>query len=137
MQLVRRVKPAPDGRATDRAFAHPAARSVRARAVRPQTTTHHSLDERDVSYNQAYSRLTMPALVVAVLVATALLLLLGRPVVGYVPMAAAVPGAAEPPFAFAAFSLAFMKQYWFHFELATILLLAGIVAAWTAIREIP
>ena len=28
-----------------------------------------------------------------------------------------------------------MKHYWFHFELATVLLLVGIVAAWTAIRE--
>jgi NADH:ubiquinone oxidoreductase subunit 6 (subunit J) len=28
-----------------------------------------------------------------------------------------------------------MKQYWFHFEVATVLLLVGILAAWTAIRE--
>ena len=46
------------------------------------------------------------------------------------------PAAGKPiDFGFMAFSLAFMKQYWFHFELATVLLLAGIVAAWTAIRE--
>lgn len=46
-----------------------------------------------------------------------------------------MPVAATPPFGFAAFSVAFMSQYWFHFELATILLLVGIVAAWTVIRE--
>ena len=28
-----------------------------------------------------------------------------------------------------------MQQYWFHFELATVLLLVGVVAAWTVIRE--
>ena len=39
------------------------------------------------------------------------------------------------PFGFTAFSTAFMQQYWFHFELATVLLLVGIVAAWTVIRE--
>ena len=37
--------------------------------------------------------------------------------------------------ALTAFSAAFMQQYWFHFELATVLLLVGIVAAWTVIRE--
>ena len=28
-----------------------------------------------------------------------------------------------------------MKYYWFHFELATVLLLIGVVAAWTAVKE--
>jgi NADH:ubiquinone oxidoreductase subunit 6 (subunit J) len=28
-----------------------------------------------------------------------------------------------------------MQQYWLHFELATILLLVGVIAAWTVIRE--
>jgi len=69
----------------------------------------------------------VPAVIVAVVVAAALLLLLGEP--------APAAAAAGAPFGFTAFALAFMKQYWFHFELATVLLLVGIVAAWTVIRE--
>ena len=37
--------------------------------------------------------------------------------------------------AFGAFSVEFMRHYWFHFEVATVLLLVGMIAAWTAIRE--
>lgn len=88
------------------------------------------LDDRDASYQQVFSRLTLPAVVAAAVVAGVLYILLDRGMPG-APAAAA--GAA--PFTFAAFSVAFMKQYWFHFELATVLLLIGIVAAWTVIRE--
>lgn len=89
------------------------------------------LDDRDASFTQPFSRLTLPAVVVAVALAVSLLGLLGGG-----PADAPAPAAAAPAdFGFMAFSLAFMKQYWFHFELATVLLLAGIVAAWTAIRE--
>lgn len=88
------------------------------------------LDDRDASYRERYSRATVPALVVAAVVAAALLLLLGHAAPQAPPVAA-----GPPPFAFSAFALAFMKQYWFHFELATVLLLVGIVAAWTVIRE--
>jgi NADH:ubiquinone oxidoreductase subunit 6 (subunit J) len=38
-------------------------------------------------------------------------------------------------FSFSVFSRSFMQDYWFHFELATVLLLAGILAAWTALKE--
>ncbi len=87
------------------------------------------LDDRDSSYRQMYSRLAVPAIAVAVVVAAALFWLLSRSA------GADMPQATTPPFGFAAFSVAFMSQYWFHFELATILLLVGIVAAWTVIRE--
>jgi NADH-quinone oxidoreductase subunit J len=87
------------------------------------------LDDRDPSYRAAYSRLTLPALVVAALVALALVLLIGRGD----PVAATATGAA--PFTFGAFSVEFIRHYWVHFELATVLLLVGIVAAWTAIKE--
>jgi NADH-quinone oxidoreductase subunit J len=92
------------------------------------------LDDRDPSYQNLYSRLAVPAVVVAVALTGALFWLLGRPS----PEAAALvlPAAGSPPpFAFGAFAVAFMKHYWFHFELATVLLLVGIVAAWTAIKE--
>jgi NADH-quinone oxidoreductase subunit J len=87
------------------------------------------LDERDRSYQQPFSRLGVPALLVAQLVAAAFWSLLGD-------LPADAPAASSiDPFSFKAFSLAFMKHYWFHFELATVLLLVGILAAWTALRE--
>lgn len=89
------------------------------------------LDDRDPSYEHVFSRLTAPALAAVVLVAAALGILLG----GAAPSAPSAAAAGAGSFAFAAFSVAFMKHYWFHFELATVLLLIGIVAAWTAIRE--
>jgi NADH-quinone oxidoreductase subunit J len=88
------------------------------------------LDERDRSYRQPFSRLGVPALLIAILVAAAFLSLLGD-----LPATAPNAAAATDLFSFTAFSLAFMKQYWFHFELATVLLLVGILAAWTALRE--
>jgi len=88
------------------------------------------LDERDHSYRQPFSRLGVPALLVAQLVAAAFWML-----VGDLPASAPVAAAATDLFSFSAFSLAFMKHYWFHFELATVLLLIGILAAWTALKE--
>ena len=91
------------------------------------------LDDRDASFEQPFSRLRVPAVLAAVGVAAALLWMLGGAVPSDVPVAVQ-PG--EPaPFTFVAFSVAFLKQYWFHFELVTVLLLVGAVAAWTAIRE--
>jgi len=49
--------------------------------------------------------------------------------------AAPPAAAAAVDFGFGAFSVAFMQQYWFHFEVATVLLLVGIVAAWAVLRE--
>jgi NADH-quinone oxidoreductase subunit J len=91
------------------------------------------LDDRDASFAQPYSRLKLPAVLVAVALAAALLWMLG----GVPTSEPAVPAdaAVAPPFAFVAFSVAFLRQYWFHFELVTVLLLVGIVAAWTTVRE--
>lgn len=87
------------------------------------------LDDRDASFAQPYSALRVPAVLVAVGLAAALLWALGG-------AASDAPApAATAPFAFVPFSIAFLKQYWFHFELVTVLLLVGVVAAWTAIRE--
>jgi NADH-quinone oxidoreductase subunit J len=91
------------------------------------------LDDRDASFSHPFSRLAVPAVLVSVALAACLLWMLGG-----VPAGEPVPAATTtdaPPFAFSAFSIAFMKHYWFHFELVTVLLLVGIVAAWTAIRE--
>ena len=90
------------------------------------------LDDRDPAYRQRFTRSLIPGIVVAGVVAAALLVLVGR----IAPQAVTtVADAASSPFGFASFSLTFMKDYWFHFELATVLLLVGIVAAWTAVRE--
>ena len=53
------------------------------------------------------------------------------------PAPAAPAAAAGGPalFSFSAFSVAFMTQYWFHFEVASILLIIGLVAAWAVIAE--
>jgi NADH:ubiquinone oxidoreductase subunit 6 (subunit J) len=89
------------------------------------------LDDRDASYQRVFSPLAVPALAMSVLAGVALCVLLG----GSPPTTPAAAAAGEGPFTFAAFSVEFMRHYWFHFELATVLLLIGIVAAWTAIRE--
>jgi NADH-quinone oxidoreductase subunit J len=86
------------------------------------------LDDRDPAYRHVFSRIAAPSIVVAVLIAAGLGLLVARGV----PPAAAE---AAAPFAFSAFAVEFIRHYWFHFELATVLLLVGIVSAWTVIRE--
>jgi NADH-quinone oxidoreductase subunit J len=87
------------------------------------------LDDQDVSYVHRFSRWTVPAIAVIAATVGALVLLLGAP-------AARSPAAvATTLFGFSAFSLAFMTHYWVHFELATVLLVIAIVAAWTVIAE--
>jgi NADH-quinone oxidoreductase subunit J len=92
------------------------------------------LDDRDSSYRQRYSRPAAAALVVTAVVAAMLLLLVGQPSADAVAAGRADPAAASI-FGFGAFSVDFLRHYWFHFEVATVLLLVGMVAAWTAIRE--
>lgn len=89
------------------------------------------LDDRDDSFRHRFSGLTAPALALALGVVAELWLLVD-----------AAPGkgrstepASQALFSFAAFSGEFMKRYWFHFELATVLLLVGVIAAWTAVQE--
>lgn len=89
------------------------------------------LDDRDSAYRQVFSGLTMPALALVLVVASALWMLLGQ----QPPNMAAASPVMNGMFTFSAFSMEFMKQYWFHFELATVLLLIGVVAAWTAVKE--
>jgi len=90
------------------------------------------LDDRDIAYRKRFAGTLVPGVLIATVVALALLRLLG-PVT---PDAAGAGGGGETAlFGFIAFSTAFMQQYWFHFELATVLLLVGIIAAWTVIRE--
>lgn len=88
------------------------------------------LDDRDNSYRHPYTAIAGIGLAVGLAVAAGFWFVIGH--------TSAVAVAAKPavdPFTFGAFSLAFMKQYWFHFELATVLLLVGVVAAWAAVKE--
>ena len=88
------------------------------------------LDDRDASYAHVFSRWSVPALIVAAVPVVAL----GAMLFEWAP---ATPAAARglAPFSFPAFSVEFMTHYWFHFEAASLLLVIGIVAAWTVIAE--
>ena len=89
------------------------------------------LDDRDASYAHVFSRWSVPAVIaVAVLVVA-----LGAMLVQWAPSAPAVSAPGTAPFSFSTFSVAFMTHYWFHFEVASVLLVIGIVAAWTVIAE--
>jgi NADH-quinone oxidoreductase subunit J len=89
------------------------------------------LDDRDASYAHVFSRLSVPAVVVVV----ALVVALGAMLVQWAPATPAAIARGPAPFSFSAFSVEFMRQYWFHFEVASILLVIGIVAAWAVIAE--
>ena len=89
------------------------------------------LDDQDTSYIHLFSRWLIPAIAVVAATVVALALLLGTETISSTPPAAAT----TPLFTFSAFSIAFMERYWFHFELATVLLVIAIVAAWTVISE--
>jgi NADH-quinone oxidoreductase subunit J len=88
------------------------------------------LDDRDPSYTQPYTHPVLAAFV-ALVVGVALLWVMGSPTATGVNAPEPVAGL----FGFRGFALGFMKQYVWHFELATVLLLVGIVAAWTTVRE--
>lgn len=87
------------------------------------------LDDRDASYKERFSGWLVPAVVVAALIPLSLWLLPAQQ-----GALIAAPGGPDR-FTFGAFAIDFMKTYWFHFELATVLLLVGLIAAWTAVKE--
>lgn len=88
------------------------------------------LDERDNSYRQVFSKMLIPAGLVAVLAVAAYGKLLFESTRG------SAEAVSNELFRFSNFSQAFMKLYWFHFEIATVLLLVGILAAWTVLKEV-
>jgi len=84
---------------------------------------------RDRSYTRRFSRLLIPgaiasALLLGVLIYAAWDALSGR--------SGALPGTM---FALQSFSVAFLNEYWLHFELVSVLLVAAVVAA-VAVLEI-
>jgi NADH-quinone oxidoreductase subunit J len=81
------------------------------------------LDVRDLSYTRRYSRLLVPGVAGLVL----LLAILGHGVWRSLP----APGGAASAslFRLKEFSVAFLNEYWLHFELVSVLLVAAVVAA--------
>ena len=87
------------------------------------------LDPRDESAGEKYSKLLWPGIIGFALLAEAL-------AVGYWNDLPHAPrGAAGEPFDLARFSQAFLSEYWLHFELTSVLLLAAVVAALAVIKE--
>ena len=86
------------------------------------------LDVRDSSYTRRFSALLVPAVVAALaLVAALLVVVAGSP----------SPQSAAPPtaiFGVQAFSQAFLNEYWLHFELVSVLLVAAVVAALAVVK---
>ena len=88
------------------------------------------LDVRDRSYTLRFSRLLIPGVVAAALLAAVLLyaaynVLSGR----------GAAAGSETLFALQSFSVAFLNEYWLHFELVSVLLVAAVVAS-VAVLEI-
>jgi NADH-quinone oxidoreductase subunit J len=87
------------------------------------------LDPRDEAATAKYSRYYWPGLIGFALLAEAL-------AVGYWNDLPHAPrGAAGEPFDILRFSEAFLSEYWLHFELTSVLLLAAVVAALAVIKE--
>ena len=87
------------------------------------------LDPRDESGGEKFSKLLWPGIIGLSLLAEAL-------AVGYWSDLPAAPrGAAGEPFDMVRFSAAFLSEYWLHFELTSVLLLAAVVAALAVIKE--
>ena len=82
------------------------------------------LDDRDHSYTQRYSRLLVPGVAgFALLVA-----ILAHGVFRWLP-APSGSAAGGGVFRLKDFSVAFLNEYWLHFELVSVLLVAAVVAA--------
>jgi len=87
------------------------------------------LDPRDEAATAKYSKYYWPGLIGFALLAEAL-------AVGYWNDLPHAPrGAAGEPFDILRFSEAFLSEYWLHFELTSVLLLAAVVAALAVIKE--
>ncbi len=81
------------------------------------------LDVGDLSYTRRYSRLLVPGVAGLVL----LLAILGHGVWRSLPAPGGAAGGGL--FRLKEFSIAFLNEYWLHFELVSVLLVAAVVAA--------
>ena len=93
------------------------------------------LDVRDPSFLERYSRMVVPAVVFAALLAAALAVAAGSGQImtaEELEMFDGMPVATS--FGVQPFSVEFLDRYWLHFELTSVLLLAAVVAAIAVIR---
>jgi NADH-quinone oxidoreductase subunit J len=88
------------------------------------------LDVRDPSFLRRYSRLLLPG----VLLGTLLVGALGAGVAKLGGLQAATGGPA-PAYLIQPFSAEFLREYWLHFELTSVLLVAAVVAAIAVIKS--
>jgi NADH-quinone oxidoreductase subunit J len=86
------------------------------------------LDPRDPGYSRRYSGLVLPGLAAAVLFIGAL----GYAIWHALPEITRVAG--EASYGLKEFSVAFLNEYWLHFELTSVLLVAAIVAAVAVVK---
>ena len=86
------------------------------------------LDTRDPSFVSRYSRLVLPGLVVAAALGALLAALLAGHRAGRVRLSAPADFHLQP------FSVTFLRDYWLHFELTSVLLVVVVVAAIAVIR---
>jgi len=86
------------------------------------------LDVRDLSFAHRYSHLLAPGLLGSVLLIVALVIRLWHGA----DVASSVRG--DGFFGVQAFSIAFLNEYWLHFELVSVLLLAAVVAAIAVVK---
>ena len=83
------------------------------------------LDARDTRYESQYTRLFVPAFILFVL----LLTLVVDKAIGWVK-----PALAPRSYGVQAFSIDFLNEYWVHFELVSVLLVAAVVASLAVVR---
>jgi NADH-quinone oxidoreductase subunit J len=89
------------------------------------------LDVRDPSFVRRYGHMLVPGVVLGALLAGTLgvsAIRLGVPAIQ--PVAGAGPSYLVQPF-----SVEFLREYWLHFELTSVLLVAAVVAAIAIIRS--
>jgi NADH-quinone oxidoreductase subunit J len=86
------------------------------------------LDPRDPGYSRRYSRLLFPGIAAALLFLGAVSHALWHGL----PAIAARSGAAG--YGMKEFAVAFLDEYWLHFELTSVLLVAAVVAALAVVR---
>jgi NADH:ubiquinone oxidoreductase subunit 6 (subunit J) len=84
------------------------------------------LDVRDLSFTQRFSTLVVPGVVGGVLLLGALAYALWHGLYA--------PADTTVSFGLQQFSIAFLNEYWLHFELVSVLLVAAVVAAVAVIK---
>jgi NADH-quinone oxidoreductase subunit J len=93
------------------------------------------LDVRDPSFLERYGRALMPSVAVAGILAAALGAAVSRGrIATAADLALVQPAGAPAAFGVQPFSVEFLNQYWLHFELTSVLLLAAVVAAIAVIK---